>query len=236
MLAPDSLAFVGVRGIFRRKGQPLGQRVAHPGKTRHIAPEPAVIGWQPAFAQQLFGPIAGFGKGVARAEAAPADAAGHIETGDDFLGGHQIFAAVKPGADEILKPDNDAGQEIALVEKLVAQVEAAVIEHPVDRAGGREIRDPRIAERTRQPRRDLKAEGPAALCAAATDRRRERGIGRDPRGRHVDQAGQAVEVVGWNALGGGGGCGKRRQARQRRGDASPQGGFQRIWHEIAPSQ
>ncbi len=110
-----------------------------------------------------------------------------------MLGGDDVFARIDPGAEEILQPQRHRGHVLALVEQAQLDVEAAVIER---RAAVEIIVEDRVAERPVQPRQDLEVERVAQLSAhpgrGVGDLRVGLGFG----GGHVDQPGDAIEVVG----------------------------------------
>ncbi len=132
----------------------------------------------------------------------PAEAGGDGEV-LDRLGGHQVFAGIDAGAEEVAEAERDRrgpGAPLALAQQGELHVEAAVEEVVVGVVDAgvlvvlAPVVDGRVADGARDPRQDLEAEVPPLGAAEIAVGQRDLRVGLVLRRGHVDQAGHAVEV------------------------------------------
>ncbi len=192
---PPLLIFqdIGVRRVFRLQGPVVVDLVFDPGEGRGFAPEPLVrvggarrVHWRTA--------AEGRADAAARSQSAPAQTCGHLDLFAKGLGGRHIFGSIEPLPGQILQPDSQCGGNLAFLQHLIAQVDAAVAFLAIPRGHGIPVAPGLKAERPRQAFRELEAQGGPGDRTDQRGRKRKGCVFLGVARRHVDQTCRAIQV------------------------------------------
>ena len=225
------LARVGVGGDLRLQRQLVDRR-----PPLDAAEEPHVLAAEEAVERELAA-LAGFARAIAHRirhgaervldgihprEPSPAHAGGEGEVALHRLARDQVLRRVEAGAEDVPKAEGQRRLPARpLVEKLQLKVEAAVEQLPV----AVPVVDVRIAQRARHPRQDLEVEVAPRRVPEGGEARSHLPVGLHHGARHVDDAGQAVEIDArpLNVLREGVAVGREHRSHCQQGNSRVQG-------------